>query len=130
MEVVNACLKIISVSNPIFWALENPEGNLKKFLGEPKLKLQPWEFGDPWTKKTLLWGKFKQPKIKYNKWEDVPKIKELYVRPSRKKPSITFLHKSAKKFIPSFREFDIKTDTDFRSITRSGFAKAFFEENK
>ncbi len=129
-EIVDACLGIIMVCYPVFWALENPEGNLKKFLGEPRYKFQPWEFGDPWTKKTLLWGKFNFPKKRYSEWETVPKIKELYIRPSREKPSIAFLHKSAKEFIPSFRGFTTETDADFRSITPTGFAKAFFEANQ
>jgi hypothetical protein len=54
---------------------------LSDFLGEPQFTYQPWEFGSPWTKHTALWGKFNKPEKKYKKWEDVPKIPELYTRP-------------------------------------------------
>lgn len=37
MEIVNACLQIINQCNPHFWALENPRGHLRKYLGMPKL---------------------------------------------------------------------------------------------
>ena len=56
LEIVNACLKIIKECNPKFWALENPVGYLRKYLGKSKLIFQPWEYGDPWTKRTEIWG--------------------------------------------------------------------------
>ena len=56
MEIVNACLQIIGKCNPVWWALENPRGYLRKYLGQPKLTFQPWEYGDPWTKATDIWG--------------------------------------------------------------------------
>jgi len=130
MEIVNHCLRIIKQSRPLFWCLENPKGFLRKFLGHPVFSFQPWEFGDPWTKRTDLWGDFNLPKIIYNEWGDVPKNHNLYIRPFREKPSIAFLHKSAQQFIPSFKNFNPKTDADFRAITPQGFAKAFFEMNK
>lgn len=52
MEIVNACVRIINQCNPVFWALENPRGHLRKYLGVPKLNFQPWYYGDPWTKAT------------------------------------------------------------------------------
>ena len=133
MEIVNACLKIINsyeVFKLKFWALENPVGKLKDFLGKPRYTFQPWEFGDPWTKRTLLWGKFNLPIKKYRRWEDVPKNPNLYVRPGRKTPSIAFNHVSHKKYIKSFDKFDVKTDAEFRAITPRGFAEAFYKANK
>lgn len=72
MEIVNACLKIIhtclydhyKVKEGLkFWALENPySGYLKRFLGKPTLVFEPYEYGDPYTKKTALWGNFIEPK--------------------------------------------------------------------
>ena len=61
MVVVNACLKIIELCKPVFYATENPVGFLKNYLGEPNFIFQPWEFGDAWTKRTALWGKFNKP---------------------------------------------------------------------
>jgi len=37
LSIVDACLRIIVISNPKFWALENPRNKLRKWLGEPRL---------------------------------------------------------------------------------------------
>jgi hypothetical protein len=132
MILVHHCLRIISAANPQWWALENPaNGKLKDFLGNPKMIYQPWEFGSPWTKKTALWGNFKQPNKLYSKWDDVPKFPELYVRPGRPKPSLAFLHKSAVDLIPEFQwaKSHIKTDADIRSMCSQGFAHQFYLSN-
>lgn len=129
MNIVNACIKIIKETKPTFWAIENPVGLLSQFLGQPASSFQPWWFGDPWTKHTMLWGEFNRPKRQYQKWEDVPKIQGLYVRPGRSKPSIACLHKSHKRLIRSFDPFVAVDDASFRAITPQGFAKAFFEAN-
>ena len=129
LEIVRACEKIINRSRPTFFAIENPTGYLRQYLGKPHFNFQPWEFGDPWTKRTDIWGKFNIPKKEYLEWEDVPKL-PLYIRPGRKKPSMASLHKSAQTKIPQFKQFNIDTDAAFRSITPPGFAKAFFNANK
>ena len=129
MIIVKACLKIINYCNPTFYVIENPEGYLKDYLGKPDFIFHPWYFGNPWTKKTALWGRFRIPKIQYFHWATVPKIKELYVRPGRPKPSIVYLHKSSKKYIPEYKNLNIKTDAEFRAITPPGFAQAFYEAN-
>jgi len=132
MRLVYECQRIIKASNPkAFWVIENPgTGRLGNFLGVPHMRYEPWNFGSPWTKETALWGRFNCPTRKYIKWEDVPKIPELYVRPGRPKPSMAFLHKSAKKFIREFDCFDVKDDMSFRSLCSQNFAKAFFEVNQ
>lgn len=130
MEIVNACLRIIEDCNPVFWALENPAGVLGKYLGKAVFSFQPYEYGDGWTKRTMLWGKFNKPQKIYKKFEDCPKIEGLYVRPNRKTPSIAFNHKSHKKFIRSFDSFNVDSDAAFRAITPQGFAQAFYEANK
>lgn len=132
MILVNHCLRIIEQAKPKWWVIENPaNGKLKDFLGKPKMIYQPWEFGSPWTKKTALWGEFNQPKKLYTKWDDVPKIPELYVRPGRPKPALAFLHKSAVDLIPEFRfaKEHIKTDADIRSMCSQGFAHQFYLSN-
>lgn len=129
MEIVNACIKIIRKCNPKWWALENPRGHLRKYLGKPTMTFQPWEFGDPWTKATDIWGQFNVPQKRFSKWEDVPKI-ELYTRPNRGKPNFAYLHKSAWASIPQLQYHRPETDAEFRAMTPPGFAWAFFEANK
>lgn len=85
LKIVNACLRIIEECRPSWWALENPVGHLREYLGKPRLTFQPWEFGDPWTKRTDIWGAFAIPKALYQSWEDVPNKIPLYTRPGRKK---------------------------------------------
>jgi hypothetical protein len=130
LEIVNACLNIIKKADPHFWALENPCGDLNKYLGKPQYVFQPWMFGSYWTKKTCLWGKFTNPSPTHT-LRTCPKL-DLYTRPGRKMPSIAFLHKSAIDKIPEFNPFKnyVKTDYDLRSITPPGFARAFFEANR
>lgn len=128
MVIVNACLTIIDKCNPAFYAIENPIGYLKSYIGKPDFIFQPWEFGDPWTKRTCIWGKFNHPAKRFSRWEDVPKL-PLYTRPNRNKPNFAYLHKSAIRDIPQLAGYDPKTDADFRAITPPGFARAFFEAN-
>lgn len=130
LKIVIACLQIIEKCHPVWWALENPVGYLREYMGKSKLIFQPWEYGDQWTKRTEIWGNFNVPDKLYHRWEDVPYRLPLYKRPGRGKPSFAYLHKSAQSLIPSLAWAKIQTDADFRAITPPGFAKAFFEANK
>jgi site-specific DNA-cytosine methylase len=103
LSIVDACLRFALICQPHFWVLENPIGKLKRYLGEPKLRFNPCDYGDPYTKKTCLWGKFNLPKA----------------RPV--KPALG----SRIHFIGPSKDRAIK-----RSLTPSGFAKAFFEANR
>lgn len=130
MFLVEHCLRIIEEAQPKFWVIENPaRGVLKDYLGEPVYKYEPWWYGSPWTKQTALWGCFNIPKRIYDKWEDVPKLEGLYQRPGRGKPSLAFMHKNHKRFIPEFDCFQVEDDMSFRSLCSQKFAKAFFEAN-
>jgi len=129
MIIVNACKAIIEKCNPTFWAMENPTGFLRQYIGKPKFTFQPWEFGDAWTKKTDIWGSFNIPIKQFIKWDDVPKL-PIYIRPNRGKPSIAYLHKSSQNLIPQLQGFKCNTDADFRAITPPSFAKAFYEANQ
>lgn len=130
LKIVNACLRIIKQCNPIWWAMENPVGYLREYMGPSRMTFQPWEYGDPWTKRTDLWGTFTPPPKVYKHWEDVPNKLPLYTRPGRGKPNFAYLHKSAQKLIPQLAWAHPETDADFRAITPPGFAKAFFEANR
>ncbi len=132
MKLVRECQRIIAECNPTFWVIENPaKGALKNFLGEPVMTYEPWQYGSPWTKKTALWGKFNEPEIFYEKWEDVPKNTKLYIRPGRGKPSLAFMHKSSYNLIEEFWTLPRpESDMEFRSLCSQKFAQAFYEANK
>lgn len=113
--------------------LENPaKGRLKERLGKYKHSYQPWQYGSPWTKHTGLWGDFNMPEPLYQRWEDVPKIPELYIRPGRSKPGLVYFHKSAAYLIPEMQwaKDKIKCDADIRSMCSDGFAMALYEANR
>lgn len=129
MRIVNACKRIIDACEPEWWVIENPVGYLRDFLGEPAYSFQPWWFGSPWSKRTFLWGRFNKPVRTHKSWAEVNKIRELYIRPGRGKPSIAFLHKSAQQYIPELWPFKISDDAAFRAITSPRFAAAFFKAN-
>lgn len=102
LSIVDACLRIIHAIKPCWWALENPVGRLSKYIGPPKFTFQPWEYGDPWAKRTCLWGNFTIP-------TKTPVKRDRNKDPWRLPPS--------------------KERSKLRSITPSGFANAFFKAN-
>lgn len=115
MQIVSACLEIVwacrSAGSLRWWALENPMGFLRQFLGNPAHSFRGWEFGDDHVKFTDIWGyhtmpvgRFKKPiSFDRTKWAGSKKPKE-YAN------------------IPMSR-------ADVRAITPPGFAKAFFKVN-
>ena len=103
LSIADACLRIIWRCQPKFWALENPIGRLSKYLGKPRLYFNPCDYGDPYTKRTCLWGEFNIPQRNY-------------VIPVEKSPIW---------YMPPTDDRGNK-----RSITPSGFAQAFFEANQ
>jgi len=121
-EVVRACLNIIWSCMEIqqdtrkktlplkFWALENPNGMLKYFLGKPAFEFSPYDFGDNYKKKTHLWGWFNEPKKNPIKC-DMPKFDYLKSKD---------IHSEM---------FGKLTRQERRAITPAGFANAFFEVN-
>lgn len=107
LKLIDKVLEIVSWFPELkFWALENPVGRLQKLrpqLGNPWY-FQPHWYGDPWTKKTGLWGKFNR-ELPRNDVEPDPNswIMKLGGKSERTK--------------------------ELRSMTPPGFAKAFFEAN-
>jgi hypothetical protein len=61
MSVVDACLRWVRLLKPRHWALENPVGTLGRYIGPPAAYFDPCDYGDPYTKKTCLWGDFVMP---------------------------------------------------------------------
>lgn len=60
IELVHQSLRTVEYFRPKFWVLENPVSRIEKLTGLPpwRLLFNPNNFGDPYTKKTVLWGKF------------------------------------------------------------------------
>jgi hypothetical protein len=109
LSVVEACMRIIWKCQPEFWALENPAmGDLKKWIGLPKLEFQPFEYGDAWTKRTAIWGNFISP-MKFNQ-----------VKP----------HRQSHYLNPAINAGSGRTLKERQSMTPPGFARAFFEANR
>ncbi len=102
LSVVDACLRVIQVCRPQWWALENPVGRLSRYLGKPAMYFNPCDYGDPYTKKTCLWGNFTPPVKNPVEPTEGSKLHRLPPGPDRWR---------------------------LRSVTPAGFAKAFFEAN-
>lgn len=60
VDLVRQTLATVEFFKPSSWAMENPVGRIQKLTGLPKaaMSFQPNNFGDPYTKRTLLWGDF------------------------------------------------------------------------
>ena len=60
VELVHQSLRTVEYFRPKVWALENPVSRIEKLTGLPQWRLlfNPNNFGSPYTKKTVLWGKF------------------------------------------------------------------------
>ena len=106
-----------------FWALENPNGMLKYFLGKPAFEFSPYEFGDGYKKRTHLWGWFNEPKKKVGKIICEKAYKSLNPKTLKK-----FDKLASREIAPEL--FGKLTRQERRSITPAGFAKAFYEANK
>lgn len=119
LSIVDACLRIIWFHKPNFWALENPVGRLKDYIGSPKCTFQPYEYGDPYSKRTCLWGDFNMPPP-----TDIvePEMVEFISKKGEKK-------RMSKNYYDAFK-LSKNERSLARSITSKGFAKAFYECNK
>jgi len=102
LTIVMACLRIIAEARPAWWALENPIGRLRGWLGAPAMSFDPCDFGDPYTKRTQLWGRFRLPFFSPCDPTDGSRMHLISPGPERAR---------------------------IRSQTPPGFAKAFFEAN-
>jgi site-specific DNA-cytosine methylase len=107
LSLVDKTLEIIEKTNPVFWALENPVGRLQKLrpkLGNPWY-FQPYWYGDTYSKKTGLWGKFNK---------ELPR-KEVIPDPNN------WIMKLGGKS---------ERTKELRSMTPLGFAEAFYLANQ
>jgi hypothetical protein len=60
VKLVHQTLNVVEYFKPAVWAIENPVGRIESLGGLPpwRLSFDPNHLGDPYTKKTLLWGRF------------------------------------------------------------------------
>lgn len=118
IALVQIVLHLIDLFPTIkFWVMENPVGRIEKLNPEikpfRKMQFNPCDFGDPYTKKTILWGKFNA---------------EL-----RKNPVSPIMYElGGKKGSYMWAKLGGKSEKTkaLRSATPMGFATAFFEANK
>jgi len=61
LQLVDACMRIILAHRPRWWVLENPVGRLRHYIGPSVATFNPSDYGDPYTKRTCLWGEFTMP---------------------------------------------------------------------
>lgn len=137
MKIVVSCLGVIwrvqyDLPTPLakrtnlkFWALENPMGLLKRYLGNPVYVFNPYDFGNAYRKKTGLWGYFNFPKKKPCKKYSKDFIHT--ISPSGK-PLKKFDRLLTKEIHPEF--YGKLTRKERRAITPAGFAQAFFKANR
>jgi len=119
LSVVDACLRICLTTNPKFWVLENPVGRLRHYIGKPNATYHPYFFGDPYTKRTCLWGKFNMPK-------PTNIVSPEFVEFKTKKGEIKRMSKI------HFESFKLPKSerASIRSKTPAGFAEAFYQLNQ
>lgn len=105
IELVQQTLRLVEYLQPAFWVIENPNGRIQKLNNLPdwRLSFDPHHFGDPYTKRTVLFGHFNQ---------DLPTANVDPVEGSR-------IHKLSGQ----------GNGKHERSVTPLGFAYAFFMAN-
>ena len=124
MEVVSICMGIIwncRINGPLkFWALENPVGFLRQFLGNPKFTFEPYEFGSLHSKRTDVWGYFNAPRKKFKSLPPLIKASE-----GDKSHARSYSNPKA----PSMYKHLKLNRAAIRAITPPEFALAFWRAN-
>jgi len=72
LAVADACLRLVALYRPDWWALENPVGRLHRFYGPAAWSFNPADYAgwsttpdeERYTKKTLIWGAAKKPEAR------------------------------------------------------------------
>ena len=126
MKIVEACMRIIwrcRTDGPLkFWALENPRGFLRQFLGIPPHSFEQWQYGANASKPTDLWGYYKIPK---------PTVTEKPSDMMYRFPNGSLNGKDWKfpKCPDEYKHLDLSR-AELRAITPPGFSRAFYEANR
>lgn len=126
VKVMAACLQIIWQcrihGKPAFWALENPVGFMRQFMGRPHFTYKHWQYGDFGIKPTDIWGYFKEP---------IPTVKDrpallTAMYPDGCSHGLILSHPSAP---PEYADMGLNRAA-IRAITPKGFANAFYKANR
>jgi len=132
MEIVQACMRIIwkcRLDGSLrFWALENPRGLLRQFLGKPSMTFEQWQFGHMGIKPTDLWGYFDPPAATIS---DKPMQLEQQHKYQNRHGALI----SNPVCPPEYADYISQFSGDdrraaLRAITPPGFAAAFFKTNQ
>lgn len=125
VEVMAACLQIIWTCRKrnrlAFWALENPVGFMRQFLGRPHFTFEQWQFGDWGIKPTDIWGYFKEPKATVKECPGLLRV--------------AYGNKSHGNLLSAplcpleYAHMGLDRAA-IRAITPPGFARAFFKANR
>lgn len=125
MQIVDACLRMVAIYNPVWWALENPVGRLRNWIGPPAWTFEPHNYSgylapgektvddpgfpanDAYTKRTCIWGNAKKPALR--NVEPLP-AQRVY------RPDGSFYIRRSNPAHESHRH---------RSVTPLGFSRAF-----
>ena len=131
MEIVKVCLEIIWEvqlhAKLAFWALENPRGLLRQFLGIPKYTFEQWEFGTEAYKPTDIWGYFNPPKPTVKTKPEGMTVKYPNGRSNGRAWAKCEYPPEYEAYINQFTGDEKRAAA--RAITPAGFAKAFFKAN-
>jgi site-specific DNA-cytosine methylase len=130
MKIVSACFDIIwncrTYGSPSFWAMENPTGFLRQFIGKPHYTFEQWMFGEDKVKSIDIWGYFNDPKPTCT------------VKPPNRTANIKGREHAADwskiEYPDEYADYinQFKGDAKraaARAITPAGFATAFFNAN-
>ena len=130
MKTIRACLDIIwhcqTRGRLKFWALENPRGLLKRFLGKAPYQFEQWQFGGIVEKPTCIWGDFNpaKPTVTIKPKKDGRKINNTKHHANPKCP----------EEYRDYIEHQLPSNTNkvaaIRAITPKGFAEAFYKANR
>lgn len=105
LSIADACIRLVMLTKPVFWCLENPAGRIQDYYGLPRMKFNPYDFGDYYSKETWVWGEFNIPTPLALFTSPIDKTKIHHLPPSKERSAL-------------------------RSITPSSFARAFFSANQ
>jgi hypothetical protein len=132
MKTVEACMRVIwncQLRGQLrFWALENPVGLLRRFLGKAPYTFYQWWFGDLGVKRTDVWGRFNEPRQTVFERPDDPYFVKRYK--TGKKNLLAWSAPQCPEWAREYIEKQPDKRAALRAITPPGFARAFFNANK
>ena len=132
METIQACMKIIWETQKRtkleFWALENPRGLLRRFLGVPKFTFEQWQFGGDKVKATDIWGYFNPPTPTVKKRPADLVVTFPNGRSNARDWTKPHVPREYTEYVQQFSTHDERRAAA-RAITPAGFAQAFFRAN-